>query len=160
MLQIIPRATSWIFFYLLLDELYQDFITRLDLIIGLSIVWRWSKYLNLVRFGKITYLLWDKRWTLIRRQSLGNTESINNIFCNKLNYLPVCHILQRNHFGPLSKVNRSNQHEAMPLWRRGLIWPIKSNPQPLNGHGLIIECNNVAGTNWISPNLWHSSHPL
>ena len=28
---------------------------------------------------------------------------MDNMFCNKLNYLPMCHILQRNCFGPLSE---------------------------------------------------------
>jgi hypothetical protein len=39
----------------------------------------------------------------------------NNMLYNKLNYLPMCHILKGNCFGPLSKIIRSNQHEAMSL---------------------------------------------
>ena len=146
--------------YLLLDKLYQDLIARLGLTIGLSIVWRWIEYLDLTKFGKITYLLWNKGWALICCQSLRNTKSMNNMLRNKLNYLPMCHILQRNCFSPFSEVIRSNQYEAMSLWRRGLIWPMKSNPQHLNGHGLIIGCNNAADTNWTLPNRWYSSHPL
>ena len=149
-----------ILFYFLLDELYQDFITRLGLNIGLSIVWRWIEYLNLIRFGKIMHLLWNKWWDLIHCQSLRNAESMNNMFCNKLNHLFMCHILQRNRFSPFSEVIYSNNMNWCPFEEGGLISPIKSNPHPRNGHGLIIGCNNAVGTNCISPNRWCSSHPL
>ena len=144
----------------LLDKLYQDLITRLGLTIGMSIVWRWIEYFNLIKFGKIMYLLWNKRWTLIHCQSLRKTESVNNMLRYKLNYLPMCHSLQRNCFGLFSKLIRSNQHKTVSLWRRGINLTNEIQPQPLNVHNLIIGCNNAAGTNWTLPNCWHSSHSL
>ena len=105
------------FFYLLLDKFDQNLVTWLGLSIGLSIIWRWIEQLDLVRFDKCTHLLWYEWRTLIRSQSLRNTKSMNNMLSYKLNHLSMCHILQRNGFGPLSKIIRSNQHEAMPLWR-------------------------------------------
>ena len=149
-----------IFFYLLLDKFDQNLITRLGLSIGLSIVWRWIEQLNLLRFGKGTHLFWYKWRTLIRCQSLWNAKSINNMLGNKLNYLFMCHILQRNRFGPFSEIIRSNNTKRCPFEGGGLICPMKSNPQPRNGHGLIIEYINAVGTNCKSPNRWHYSHLL
>ena len=149
-----------IFFYLLLDKFDQNLVTWISLTIGLSRVWRWIEQLNFVRFGKCRHLLWYKWRTLICCQSLWNIESMNNMLCNKLNHISMYHILQRNYFGPFSKIIHSNQHEAMPLWRWRINLPTKFNPQPRNGHGLIIGCINAAGTNYKSPNRWHSSHPL
>ena len=139
-----------IFFYLLLDKFDQNLITKLSLSIGLSIVWRWIEQLNLVKFGKGTHLLWYKWRTLIRRQSLWNTEYMNNMLSNKLNYLLMCHILQRNCpfseiicsvinsitslcvnyllMCPFSEIICSNQHEAMPLWRWRINLPNKIQP--------------------------------
>ena len=77
---------------------------------------------------------------------------MNNMLSYELNHLSMCLIIQRNRFGPFSEIIRSNQHEAMPFKDGGLICPIKSNPQPRNGHGLIIGCNDAAGTNYKSPN--------
>jgi hypothetical protein len=40
---------------------------------------------------------------------------MNIMLRDELNYLFVCHILQRNSFDPLHEIIRSNQHEAMTL---------------------------------------------
>jgi uncharacterized protein YqgQ len=50
---------------------------------------------------------------LIRSQSLWDAESMNDMLCDELNYFYMCHILQRNNFGPFREIIRSNQHEAM-----------------------------------------------
>jgi hypothetical protein len=39
---------------------------------------------------------------------------------DELNNLLMCHILQRNSFGPLSEIIYSNQHKAMSLGRWGM----------------------------------------
>ena len=58
-------------------------------------------------------------YRLVKQNDLSAVDYHNlmmdNMFCNKLNYLPMCHILQRNRFGPLSEVICSNQYEAMSL---------------------------------------------
>jgi len=50
--------------------------------------------------------------------------------------------------------------ELWPFDDLGLICPITSKAQLLNGQGLIIECNSLAGTRWILACFWHSSQPL
>lgn len=47
-----------------------------------------------------------------------------------------------------------------PFDEEGLISPIMSKAHPLKGHGLVIECNALAGTSWIPKCLWRSLQPL
>ena len=73
--------------------------------------WRSTLREKLPRSVRLRYINWGAKERQ-HCQSLWNAESMNNMLSNKLNYLLMCHILQRNRFGPFSKVIRSNQHEA------------------------------------------------
>jgi hypothetical protein len=52
------------------------------------------------------------KW-LDRQSKFENPEPMNNVLSNKLNYLLMCHVLERNRFDPLSKLICSHQNEAM-----------------------------------------------
>jgi hypothetical protein len=45
-----------------------------------------------------------ERSPLTNGQSLENTESMNNVFSHKLNYLLVCHVFQSNDLSPFGEV--------------------------------------------------------
>lgn len=47
-------------------------------------------------------------------------ESMYDMLSNELNYLLMCHILQRNHSSSLCKVTHNNQNKIMPLRRWGM----------------------------------------
>jgi hypothetical protein len=51
----------------------------------------------------------------IGSQYLRDIESMYNILTNKLNYLCMCHILQRNNPSLFTEVIRSNQDKAVSI---------------------------------------------
>jgi hypothetical protein len=57
---------------------------------------------------------------------------------DKVNHVLGCHCLHRDCFNPLGKIVHRHHYELMTFagWRINLADQI--DPQPLNGHGLII----------------------
>ena len=109
----------WMVLYLLLDQLDQDFIAGLGLSVGLCIVGRWTEHLDSKWFSKLLHLLSHEGSTLICGKSLRNAESMDDMFCNKLDHLLVGHVSERYCFRPLGEIISSHQYEPMPLgWSR------------------------------------------
>jgi hypothetical protein len=67
--------------------------------------------------------------------------------------------MEQREIEPLSSINPITW-SFYRLLEGGKIWPIRSIPQPRNGHGLIIGFIAKAGDLWSLPNHWQSWHPL
>lgn len=65
--------------------------------------------------------LWNKWYTLICSQRLRKAKPMNNIPCDKINYLLMCHILERNNLFPLSKIMCSHPHKTFSFWWRSYL---------------------------------------